>query len=84
VQTPPQAVRDLVAEIVPAPPKHLVSYAVLIDPRDASVFLVDHILAGLALPPGGHVEPGEDPADTVRREAMEELGIQALRTVTRT
>ncbi|HEY3957573.1 MAG TPA: NUDIX hydrolase [Streptosporangiaceae bacterium] len=59
------------------PPKHLVSYAVLLDPRDASVFLGDHVLAGLCLPPGGHVEPGEDPADTVRREAREELGIEA-------
>lgn len=59
------------------PPKHLVCYAVLLDPRDASVFLGDHVLAGLCLPPGGHVEPGEDPADTVRREAREELGIEA-------
>ena len=41
------------------------------------MFLVDHLLAGLCLPPGGHVEPGEDPADTVRREVMEELGIKA-------
>ena len=63
-------------------PKHLVSYAVLLDPRDASVFLVEHRRAGLRLPPGGHVEPGEDPADTVRREAMEELGIQADFSVT--
>jgi 8-oxo-dGTP diphosphatase len=59
------------------PPKHLVSYTALIDPRDRSVFLVDHILAGLWLPPGGHVEPGENPADTARRETREELGIEA-------
>lgn len=59
------------------PPKHLVSYAVLIDPRDLSLFLVDHILAGRWLPPGGHVEAGENPADTARREAREELGIAA-------
>jgi 8-oxo-dGTP diphosphatase len=59
------------------PPRHLVSYAVLIDPRDVSLFLVDHVRAGLWLPPGGHVEPGEDPAQTARREAREELGIEA-------
>jgi 8-oxo-dGTP diphosphatase len=70
--------RDIYRRRRPAtPPKHLVSYAVLIDPRDASVFLVDHVLAGLHLPSGGHVEPGEDPADTARREAREELGIEA-------
>jgi 8-oxo-dGTP diphosphatase len=59
------------------PPKHLVSYTTLIDPCDRSVFLVDHIRAGLWLPPGGHVEPGENPADTARRETREELGIEA-------
>ncbi len=59
------------------PPKHLVSYAALIDPRDLSLYLVDHKLAGLWLPPGGHVEPAENPANTVRREATEELGIKA-------
>jgi 8-oxo-dGTP diphosphatase len=70
--------RDIYRRARPAtPPRHLVSYAVLLDPRDLSLFLVDHVLAGLRLPPGGHVEPGEDPADTVRRETMEELGIAA-------
>lgn len=59
------------------PPRHLVSYAVLADPHDGSLFLVDHRLAGLWLPPGGHVQPDEDPADTARRETMEELGIEA-------
>jgi 8-oxo-dGTP pyrophosphatase MutT (NUDIX family) len=59
------------------PPRHLVSYAVLADPRDGSVFLVDHRLSGLWLPAGGHVEPQEEPADTAEREAREELGIEA-------
>ena len=53
------------------------SYAVLTDPGDGSVFLVDHRLAGLWLPAGGHVEPGEEPAVTAAREAREELGIEA-------
>lgn len=55
------------------PPKHLVSYFVLIDPEQNSLLLVDHIKAQLWLPTGGHVEPNENPAETVRREAQEEL-----------
>ena len=56
------------------PPRHLVSYVVPVDPADGSVLLVDHVNAGLWLPPGGHVDPGEHPAATAEREAAEELG----------
>ena len=45
--------------------------------RPGSVLLCDHRLSGLWLPTGGHVEPGEHPLGTVRREALEELGITA-------
>lgn len=55
------------------PAKHLVSYFVLIDAN--SLLLVDHRRAGLWLPTGGHVEPGEHPRQTALREAREELGI---------
>jgi 8-oxo-dGTP diphosphatase len=41
------------------------------------VFLVDHRLAGLWLPAGGHVGPGEEPAVTAERETREELGLEA-------
>ena len=69
---------DVYRRVKPAtPPRHLVSYAILASPRDGSVFLVDHRLAGLWLPAGGHVEPGEDTAVTAEREALEELGIEA-------
>lgn len=57
------------------PPKHLISYFAVVD--GDYVLLVDHINAGLWLPPGGHVEPGEHPRETVRRECREELGIEA-------
>lgn len=59
------------------PPKHLVSYFVLIDPDHRSILLVDHIKAQLWLPPGGHVELNESPRDAVVREAKEEFGITA-------
>ena len=57
------------------PPKHLVSYFLLVD--GDHILLVDHIKAGLWLPSGGHVDPGEHPRQTVRREIVEELGIEA-------
>jgi 8-oxo-dGTP diphosphatase len=57
------------------PPRHLVGYVVPTDPVDGAVLLAAHRNAGLWLPPGGHVEPGEHPADTARREMVEELGV---------
>jgi 8-oxo-dGTP diphosphatase len=57
------------------PPKHLVSYIAVIDGRD--MLLVDHRSAQLWLPPGGHVEPGEHPRETVVRELFEELKVVA-------
>jgi 8-oxo-dGTP diphosphatase len=59
------------------PPRHLVSYVVLLDQNNFDVLLVDHVNSGLFLPPGGHVEPDEHPAETARRECREELGIDA-------
>jgi 8-oxo-dGTP pyrophosphatase MutT (NUDIX family) len=57
------------------PAMHLVSYAVVIDPALEHALLVDHRIAGLWLPTGGHIEPGEHPTTTARRELAEELGI---------
>lgn len=77
----------------PATPEtHLVSYFVITSPNMDQILLVDHKKAELWLPPGGHVDPDEDPKETVRREAKEELGIEAefffdeplLLTVTKT
>ena len=59
------------------PPKHLVSYFALVDKQRGKLLLVDHKLAGLWLPSGGHVEPDEDPDATVVRELSEELGLRA-------
>ena len=57
------------------PPKHLVSYFVVVD--NGYILLVDHRNAQLWLPTGGHVEPGEHPRQTVLRELQEELGLAA-------
>lgn len=57
------------------PPKHLVSYVVVVD--SDHVLLVDHKNAGLWLPTGGHVEIDEHPRATVLRELQEELRLRA-------
>lgn len=59
------------------PPTHLVSYFALFDEQRGKILLVDHKLAGLWLPSGGHVEPDEDPRATVVRELAEELNLAA-------
>jgi 8-oxo-dGTP diphosphatase len=59
------------------PPVHLATYVVLFDDAGREVLLIDHIKASRWLPPGGHVEPGEDPRRTAFRETSEELGIDA-------
>ena len=59
------------------PPRHLVSYFVLLDRSHQRLLLVDHRKAGLWLPSGGHVKPNEHPRATVEREVQEELQIAA-------
>ena len=59
------------------PPKHLVSYFVIIDSVKKKILLMDHIKAGLWLPGGGHIEKNEHPKKTVEREILEELNITA-------
>lgn len=69
---------DIYRRVKPRTPSpHIVSYFLVVDPATHRVLLCDHRRSGLWLPTGGHVEPGEDPAETVRREAREELGIEA-------
>jgi 8-oxo-dGTP diphosphatase len=70
--------RQLFRTVPPdTPPKHLVVYFVPVDATRRCLLLGHHRKSGLWLPPGGHVEDGEDPRQAVRREAGEELGISA-------
>lgn len=59
------------------PPKHLVVYFIPVNTANGCLLLGDHRKSGLWLPPGGHVEEGEDPHQAVIRETREELGIAA-------
>ncbi len=55
------------------PNKHLVSYFVIFDEETRKILLVDHKNAQIWLPAGGHVDLGEHPQETARRECLEEL-----------
>jgi len=62
----------------PAKPNpHLVAYFVVVDVELRKILLVDHNRGEMWFPTGGHVEPAEHPQNTVKREACEELGIEA-------
>ena len=58
------------------PPKHLVSYSSVFDPKDNKLLLTHHKLSGLWIPPGGHVDENELPIEAAKRELKEELNIE--------
>ncbi len=60
------------------PPKHLVSYFILVDQKENKILLIDHIRAQRWIPTGGHVEINEHPKTTVEREIIEELNTKAI------
>lgn len=55
--------------------EHCCTFFVPFHRSSGSIYLVDHIKANDWIPPGGHIEPGESPIETVRREFEEELGM---------
>ncbi|MCH1430634.1 MAG: NUDIX domain-containing protein [Chlamydiales bacterium] len=57
------------------PPKHLVSYCLVIDLKAKQILLTHHKLSSLWLPTGGHIEVEELPALAAKRELKEELNI---------
>lgn len=59
------------------PLKHLVCYTVLCDVANEKVLLLEHQKAELLLPSGGHMDKGELPHETAKREMQEELGLEA-------
>jgi 8-oxo-dGTP pyrophosphatase MutT (NUDIX family) len=57
-------------------PTHVTGSAVVLD-EHRRVLLHRHKRLGLWLQPGGHLEPGESPAQAAVRETLEETGIDA-------
>lgn len=55
-------------------PKHFVASAFIVD--SGRVLLVKHRKLKLWLPPGGHIDPDEDPIAAVQREVREETGLE--------
>lgn len=63
------------------PKSHFCAYFLPHDPKSKKILLVDHKKAGTWLSPGGHLDPGEGPQETVLREIKEELGIEHKETL---
>jgi 8-oxo-dGTP diphosphatase len=59
------------------PKKHLVCNFVLFDALHRKILMTDHKKSLQWRPTGGHMELDEEPTETVKRECMEELRVQA-------
>jgi 8-oxo-dGTP pyrophosphatase MutT (NUDIX family) len=59
-----------------ADPTHVTGSAVVLDDDDR-VLLHRHKRLGIWLQPGGHLDPGETPAQAAVRETLEETGVRA-------
>ncbi len=60
-------------------PGHFTASAFILSPARDELLLILHRKLGLWLQPGGHVEPSDDSVQAAaRREAREEVGLEAL------
>lgn len=59
-------------------PGHLTTSAFVLSPDHAQVLLIDHVVIGRWLQPGGHWEEAEQFHLSAAREAIEETGVQGL------
>ncbi len=55
------------------PYEHFCTFTVPIVPSKRLVYMGHHKKADAWMPPGGHIDPGENPIQTVKREFEEEL-----------
>lgn len=59
-------------------PGHLTTSAFVLSPDHARILLIDHVVIGRWLQPGGHWEEAEHFHLSAAREAVEETGVQGL------
>lgn len=59
-------------------PGHVTTSAFVLSPDHAQVLLIDHVVIGRWLQPGGHWEPADSFHASAAREAVEETGVQGL------
>ncbi len=60
-------------------PGHVTTSAYVLSPDHARILLIDHVVIGRWLQPGGHWEEAESFHASAAREALEETGVQGLR-----
>lgn len=59
-------------------PGHVTTSAYVLSPDHARILLIDHVVIGRWLQPGGHWEDAPTFAASAAREALEETGVQGL------
>jgi len=59
-------------------PGHVTTSAYVLSPDHARILLIDHVVIGRWLQPGGHWEPGASFHASAAREAIEETGVAGL------
>lgn len=60
-------------------PGHVTTSAYVLAPDHVRILLIDHVVIGRWLQPGGHWEEAATFAESAAREALEETGVQGLR-----
>lgn len=60
-------------------PGHVTTSAFVLSPDHARILLIDHVVIGRWLQPGGHWEDAATFHESAAREAVEETGVQGLR-----
>lgn len=59
-------------------PGHVTTSAIIVSPDEEQVLLIDHVVIGRWLQPGGHYEAAQHFFQSAAREAVEETGIAGL------
>jgi len=59
-------------------PGHVTTSAIILSPDHSQVLLIDHVVIGRWLQPGGHYEPVRFFHESAAREAVEETGVAGL------